>query len=429
MNVVPTYSGLASDSSGRIFDQAPSAPTRRLVVTVGPSAKVSSCRPSPRGWTSVTLRPHWIISVGQGVEQDPPQVSAEHLGTPSRAVVGFFEQHRAVLVEHARRLATLVDDRAELVGEAGRFERELPVVLVDVELAALRAGLRRGLRLVDRGGDAVDVEDAREGEAAEARTDDRDWCRHHVPFRRLVGTLFQENILEQRSNYVKMMLMATKGQRAKRRTDALSKERIVEAAIEILDADGESALTFRALAARLATGSGAIYWHVANKNDLLAATTNHVIAGVMTEVVSGAEPREAIRAIALGVFDAIDAHPWVGTQLSGEPWQSAVMEIFEGIGGQLPALGVPERAQFDCASALLNYVLGLAGQYAAGARLLAGVADRSAFLATIAARWAQLDPAEYPFVHQVATQLPGHDDREQFLAGIDLILAGIGAVR
>ncbi len=226
-----------------------------------------------------------------------------------------------------------------------------------------------------------------------------------------------------------MMLMATKTQRAKRRTDALSKERIVEAAIEILDADGESALTFRALAARLATGPGAIYWRVANKNELLAAATNNVIARVMTDVVSGAEPREAIRAIALGVFDAIDAHPWVGTQLSGEPWQSVVMEIFEGIGGQLLALGVPERAQFDCASALVNYILGLAGQYAAGARLLARDTDRSAFLATVAARWVQLDPAEYPFVHQVATQLPGHVDREQFLAGIDLILAGIGAVR
>jgi hypothetical protein len=129
------------------------------------------------------------------------------------------------------------------------------------------------------------------------------------------------------------------------------------------------------------------------------------------------------------VFDAIDAHPWVGTQLSREPWQSAVMEIFEGIGGQLLALGVPERAQFDCASALVNYILGLAGQYAAAARLLARDTDRSAFLATVAARWAQLDPAEHPFVHQVATQLPEHDDREQFLAGIDLILAGIGAVR
>jgi hypothetical protein len=149
----------------------------------------------------------------------------------------------------------------------------------------------------------------------------------------------------------------------------------------------------------------------------------------MTEVVSGAEPRAAIRTIALGVFDAIDAHPWVGTQLSGEPWQFAVLQIFEGFGEQLQAVGVPERAQFDCASALLNYVLGLAGQYAAGARLLAHETDRSAFLGTVAARWAQLDPAEYPFVRQVATLLPEHDDREQFLAGIDLILAGIEAVR
>jgi Tetracyclin repressor-like, C-terminal domain len=146
-------------------------------------------------------------------------------------------------------------------------------------------------------------------------------------------------------------------------------------------------------------------------------------------VASGAEPREAIRVVASGVFDAIDAHPWVGTQLSREPWQSAVLRIFEGFGGPLQALGVPGRAQFDCASALLNYVLGLAGQYAAGARLIPRDTDRSAFLATVAARWAQLDPAEYPFVHQVATQLPGHDDREQFLAGIDLILAGITTLR
>ena len=129
--------------------------------------------------------------------------------------------------------------------------------------------------------------------------------------------------------------MATRTQRAERRADALSKERIVEAAIELLDADGESALTFRALAARLATGAGAIYWHVDSKNDLLAAATDDVIARVMTEVVSGAEPRDAIRAIASGVFDAIDAHPWVGAQLSREPWQPAVLQIFESFGGQL----------------------------------------------------------------------------------------------
>jgi AcrR family transcriptional regulator len=241
--------------------------------------------------------------------------------------------------------------------------------------------------------------------------------------------MFHKYILEQCSIRVKMVLMAAKAQRTERRTDALSKERIVEVAIEILDTDGESALTFRALAARLATGAGAIYWHAASKNDLLAAAAGDVIARAMTGVVGGAEPREAIRAVASGVFDAIDAHPWVGAQLSREPWQSAMLQIFEGVGGQLQALGVPEPAQFDGASALLNYILGLAGQYAAAARLLPPGIDRSAFLTTIAARWAQLDPAQYPFLRQVATQLPGHDDREQFLAGIDLILAGITTVR
>jgi AcrR family transcriptional regulator len=226
-----------------------------------------------------------------------------------------------------------------------------------------------------------------------------------------------------------MAIMATRAKRAERRTDALSKERIVAAAIELLDADGESALTFRALAARLVTGSGAIYWHVASKNELLMAATDGVIARAMTEVASDAPPQEAIRAIALEVFDVIDAHPWVGTQLSGQPWQAAILHILEGIGGQLQALGVPERAQFYSASALVNYILGLAGQYAAGARLLPPGTDRTAFLATAAAQWAQLDPAQYPFVRQVAAELPGHDDREQFLAGIDLILGGITTAR
>ena len=226
-----------------------------------------------------------------------------------------------------------------------------------------------------------------------------------------------------------MVHMETRTQRAERRADALSKERIVEAAIGILDAGGDSALTLRALMARLATGSGAIYWHVASMSELVAAATNDIIARAMAGVVSGAEPREAIRAIALGVFDAIDAHPWAGAQLSREPWQPAVLQILEGAGQQIQALGVPERAQFDCASALVNYVLGLAGQYAAGARLLPRETDRSAFLATVAAGWAQLDPAQHPFMRQVAAQLPGHDDREQFLAGIDLIMAGIGTAR
>jgi AcrR family transcriptional regulator len=223
--------------------------------------------------------------------------------------------------------------------------------------------------------------------------------------------------------------MTTRAPRAERRTDALSKERIVEAAIQILDTDGEAALTFRALTARLATGSGAIYHHVASKDELLAAATNDVIARVRTRLPPGTSPAAAIRAIALGVFDAIDAHPWVGAQLIREPWQPAVLELLEAFGGQLQALEVPAEARFDSASALVSYILGLAGQYAAGARLVSPGTDRSSFLASVTAQWLRRDPAQYPFVHQIATQLRDHDDRAQFLAGIDLILAGITRLR
>ena len=226
-----------------------------------------------------------------------------------------------------------------------------------------------------------------------------------------------------------MVRMAIKAQRTDRRADALSKQRIVEAAIEILDAGGEGALTFRALATRLATGSGAIYWHVANKSELLAAAADDVIARVVTDAVGDADPREAIRTLALGVFDAIDAHPWVGAQLSRErPWESAMLQILERVGQRLQALGVPEYAQFDSVSALVSYVFGAAGQNAANARLLTPGTDRSAILASVAARWTELDRAKFPFIRQVATQMREHDDREQFLVGIDLILAGIEAL-
>jgi len=227
----------------------------------------------------------------------------------------------------------------------------------------------------------------------------------------------------------RMELMATKSQRTPRRTEALSRDVIVKAATEILDAEGEDALTLRALTVRLATGYGAIYHHVADRNDLLAAATDHVVAPVVTDLADDAGPRQALRAVALGLFDAIDAHPWVGAQLTREPWRPALLDIYESVSEQLQALDVPQRALSDSAGVLMNYILGVAGQNAANARALASSKmDRSAFLATVAAQWAQLDLARYPSVHKATTQLREHDDREQFLAGIDLILAGIETV-
>jgi AcrR family transcriptional regulator len=226
-----------------------------------------------------------------------------------------------------------------------------------------------------------------------------------------------------------MELMATKPQRTSRRTEALSRDVIVKAATEILDAEGEDALTLRALTVRLTTGYGAIYHHVADRDELLAAAADQVIAPVTGNFSADARPRQALLAVALGLFDAIVAHPWVGAQLNREPWRPAVLEIYESFSVQLQALGVPRPALSDSAGVLVNYILGVAGQNAANARALAASKmDRSGFLAAVADQWAQVDPARYPSVHEARTRLREHDDREQFLAGIDLILVGIETV-
>ena len=217
--------------------------------------------------------------------------------------------------------------------------------------------------------------------------------------------------------------------RAPRRKDGLSREVIIQAATELLDESDGNALTLRALTVRLHTGYGAIYHHVADKGDLLAAATDDVITRVLAEVVSDEDPREALRCLALGLFDAIDAHPWAGAELSREPWRPALLDFYESVGRLLDALAVPPRARFDAAGALVNYVLGVAGQNAANARRLSGGdTDRAAFLDETAARWAQLDPCKYPFVHAAVTQLREHDDREQFLVGVDIFLAGVAAL-
>ena len=221
--------------------------------------------------------------------------------------------------------------------------------------------------------------------------------------------------------------MRAAAHRTERRADALSKERIVAAAIEILDAEGERALTFRALAKRLSTGAGAIYHHVTDKDQLLAAATEYVIAGALRPRPDGADPAQVIRVVALGMFDVIDAHPWVGTELARQPWQLAMVAIFEAVGGQLHALGVAEQDLFDAGSALVNYILGVAGQNAANARLMPAGTDRAALLDDIAERWLHYDAESHPFVHRAAEQLRGHDDREQFLAGIGIFLAGVRA--
>lgn len=103
-------------------------------------------------------------------------------------------------------------------------------------------------------------------------------------------------------------------------------------------------------------------------------------------------PRASIRATALGVFDAITAHPWVGAQLTRPPWQATMLDVFELLGREVAALGVPVGMQFTATSTLLLQVIGAGSQQARNSRSPEAVHDRDEYLEQVAGRWSALDP-------------------------------------
>ncbi|MEW9534568.1 TetR/AcrR family transcriptional regulator C-terminal domain-containing protein [Microbispora sp. NPDC049125] len=92
------------------------------------------------------------------------------------------------------------------------------------------------------------------------------------------------------------------------REQGLSRDQIVRAALEILDADGLDALSMRKLGARLGAGATSLYWHVAHKDELIELVMDEVYGKVA--VPEEASWRETAGVFAYGLRHAILDHPW-----------------------------------------------------------------------------------------------------------------------
>ncbi len=208
-------------------------------------------------------------------------------------------------------------------------------------------------------------------------------------------------------------------------------EAVVSQAVALLDEGGEPALTFRALAARLGGGVASVYWYVASKDELLDRATDHVLAGVLTDAerFSGAQdPIDDLRAIAVTLFEAIVERPWLGAYFMRDTGlQPNGLLLYERLGQQVLRLGLTPRQSFHAVSAILGFVVGIGADLGQQPpqEVLDGTTGREEYIARFADQWRELDPEEFPFVHHVVEEFAGHDDTDQFRAGLDLLLAGL----
>ncbi|MEU6428733.1 TetR/AcrR family transcriptional regulator [Microbispora sp. NPDC046973] len=208
-------------------------------------------------------------------------------------------------------------------------------------------------------------------------------------------------------------------------------EAVLTAAVALLDEAGGPALTFRALAARLGTGVGTIYWYVSNKDELLDRATDHAIGGVLAAVEKqpdSDDPIADLRAMAVTLFDAIVDRPWLSAYfMRNTDLQSNSLRLYEKLGRQTLRLDLTPRQRFHAVWAIIGVVVGSAADLGVEIpqELLDGHMGRDEYLGRFAETWRSLDATEFPYVHQIVDEFAGHDDRDQFLAALDLTLAGL----
>jgi AcrR family transcriptional regulator len=102
---------------------------------------------------------------------------------------------------------------------------------------------------------------------------------------------------------------------------ALTRERIVQAAIELLDSEGLQGLNMRTLGDRLESAATAVYWHVQNKDNLVELACDQVWYEVELPSLEEHTWREAGMLMAKSEFEMMVRHPWLvqafGTHLMG----------------------------------------------------------------------------------------------------------------
>src|SRR5262249_59009086 len=119
----------------------------------------------------------------------------------------------------------------------------------------------------------------------------------------------------------------------------LNRERILAAALELVDEQGIDALSMRKLGQALGGYEAmSLYNHVANKDDLLDGILDLVLAE--TEPPSGRGEWDAdIRASAISVHDALHRHPWSSSLLMSGRIRPARLRYMDLLLGRLREAG------------------------------------------------------------------------------------------
>ncbi len=207
----------------------------------------------------------------------------------------------------------------------------------------------------------------------------------------------------------------------------LSREQVLNTAINRADEGGLDALTMRSLAEELEVAPMALYNHIANKDDLIDAMVD-VVFGEIGVPSGGGDWKTAMRRRSISVRDVLLRHRWaIGLMESRRRPGPANLRHHDAVIGRLRAAGFSVEMAAHAYSLLDSYIYGFA------LTRMTLPFDTSGEVADVARGMLQAFPVnEYPNLVEFITEhamKPGYDYGDEFEYGLDLILDGIEGVR
>ena len=205
----------------------------------------------------------------------------------------------------------------------------------------------------------------------------------------------------------------------------LTRERVIQGALSVADSGGLGSLTIRSLANELGAKPMSVYYHVANKDEILDALVDIVFTEIQLPTPGG-DWRSEMRKRASSAREVLARHRWaIGLLESRTDPGPANLRHHDTVIATLQAAGFSTQLTAHAYALLDSYVYGFALQEAA---LPFQSPDSVGDGDVVESIMERMTEDEYPHLVHMATSYylqPGYDFGDEFGFGLDLILDGI----
>jgi AcrR family transcriptional regulator len=204
--------------------------------------------------------------------------------------------------------------------------------------------------------------------------------------------------------------------------NTLSRARVVEAALALIDADGLDAVTMPRLAEHLGVGTMSLYRHVDDKNDLINAVAEHVIGDV--QVPAGEDDDWEARVVGYlrALRDEALAHPALARILAERGLTvGPVFSQLDEVHAILRRAGFSELEAVRTFYTLFTYVFG----FVIWELPRAHEQPEASYVESWNTEIDRLDAEAYPTLHALREELTTAASNEQFEYGLARLVEAV----